>query len=484
MQRLSGLDASFLYLETPSVHMQVALTNVLDPATLDEPYSFRLVRDAIAARLHLVPAFRRRLVEVPFGLHHPVWIDDPDFDLDYHVRRAALPEPGSIEQLAQFSADVISRPLDRRRPLWELWVVEGLEDGHVAVVAKTHHAAVDGVTGAELTGILLDTEPEAEVEPPDEPFQSEPVPGDTEMLARAGIELAAQPLRLARVSARTGSALARLGWRSLRRRVAPAQPNEGEVTDDRVPRKDPPPAPFSAPHAFFNTSITPRRRVAFTSVPLEDLKAIKDAFEVKLNDVVLAVCAGALRAWMLARDELPTDPLVAMVPISVRDEPAGGQGGNRVSAMLTSLATDAADPAERLHRISGGTESGKRQHDAIGATTLTDWTEFAAPAVFSRAARLYSSTRMADRHRPLFNLVISNVPGPQVPLYMRGARSLALYPMGPVIDGGALNITVMSYLGHLYVGLVGCRETVPDLWELAGDIDDEVTTLRKAAPGA
>lgn len=207
---------------------------------------------------------------------------------------------------------------------------------------------------------------------------------------------------------------------------------------------------------------------------------------MKLNDVVLAVCAGALRRYLDRHDDLPSPPLVAFVPISVRDPDADADGGlgNRVSAMLTSLATDEPDPRRRLDRIAGSTRSGKQQHDAVGATTLTDWTEVAAPAVFSQAARLYTRTRLADRHRPLFNAVISNVPGPQVPLYFAGAELVALYPMGPVIDGGALNITVMSYRGQLYFGLVSCREIVPDVADLATDIEDATAELVKAAPGA
>jgi diacylglycerol O-acyltransferase len=467
MQRLTGLDATFLYLETPNNHMHVASTAVFDPSTVPGGYSFEKIVELVESRLHLLPPFRRRLVEIPFQIHHPLWIEDPDFDIEYHLRRAALPSPGGERELAEFAADVISRPLDRTRPLWEMYVVEGLEHGHIATVAKIHHAAIDGVSGAELTVNLLDLTPEvAQVPPPEKPWAPDRIPTDFELVAWAMASLSRQPLAAAKAARRTAEAAL-----TLRRR-------------NREPGVVPPPAPFSAPRTSLNTTITPHRKFAFTEVALDDVKKVKNALGGTVNDVVLAMCAGALRRYLDDQGETPDGPLVAMVPISVRTQDEQGAMGNRVSSMLTSLATDVDDPVERLHAIQAGTRRAKEQDKAIGAETLMDWAEFAAPAVAARAARLYSSMRLADRHRPLFNVTISNVPGPPFPLYSAGARMVSMYPMGPIVDGGGLNITVMSYMGSMCFGFVACRETVPDVWDIAAHVRDALDELTKAADAA
>ena len=464
MQRLTGLDATFLYLETPTMHMHVASTAVFDPSTVPGGYSFEKVRDLVENRLPLLPPFRRRLRTVPFDLHHPLWIEDPDFDLDYHLRRAALPSPGGDQELAEFSAEVMGRPLDRSRPLWEMYVVEGLENGLIAVVTKTHHAAIDGVSGAELTVNLLDLQPEPAVVPePDKPWQPDRIPSDIEMVTYAMRSLARQPVAGLKAVRRTAETM----W-GLRRR-------------NRQPNVNPPPAPFSAPRTPFNGAITSHRKFSFTEVSLDDVKMVKNALGGTVNDVVLALCSHALRAYLEDEKALPDSSLVAMVPISVRTDDQKGTMGNRVSSMLVSLASDIADPVERLSAITAATKDAKEQDKAIGADVLQDWAEFAAPAVAARAARLYSSMKIADRHRPLFNVTISNVPGPPFPLYSAGARMVAMYPMGPIADGGGLNITVMSYMGQMCFGLVACRETVPGVWDIARYINEGLDVLKKAA---
>src|SRR5437588_1113306 len=447
--------------------MHVASTAVFDPSTVPGGYSFEKVVELVESRLPLLPPFRRRLVEVPFQLHHPLWIEDPDFDIEYHVRRAALPAPGGAQELADFAADVMSRALDRTRPLWEMYVVEGLEGGNIASITKTHHAAIDGVSGAELIVNLLDLQPEpTEVPPPDEPWQPDRVPGDRELVGYALNSLSRQPIRAVKALRRTaGVAL------SIRRR-------------NRQPDATPPPAPFTAPRTRPNTSLTPRPRFAFTEVALDEVKMVKNALGGTVNDVVLALCAGALRRYLQARDELPDLGLVAMVPISVRSEDQKGAMGNRVSSMLVGLATDIDDPVERLHLISQGTRQAKEQDKAIGAEVLSDWTEFAAPALAARAARLYSRTKVADRMRPLFNVTISNVPGPPFPLYCAGARMVTLYPMGPIADGMGLNITVMSYLASTSFGLVACREARPDVLDIAHRLNHALDELEKASDHA
>jgi WS/DGAT/MGAT family acyltransferase len=463
MQRLTGLDASFLYLETPSSHMHVAGLMILDPSTVDGGVDLERVKEVYGARLHLAPPFRRRLVEVPFGLHHPLWIEDPDFDLDYHIRGTALPSPGTPEQLATLVGRLSALQLDRTRPLWEVWVIEGLEDGNVAVLSKVHHAAIDGASGNELTVALLDLTPEIAQHEPEQEWQPDRVPTEVELLSYAASSLARQPVRVAKAVGKTaGAAMA------LRRRGREA------------PALAPPPLPFTAPRTSFNTALTPRRSFAFTDISLPTAKAVKNATGCTLNDVVLALCAGALRGYLEDRGEEVDGPLVAMVPVSVRSDDEKDALGNRVSSMFASLATDIDDPLERLGVIHECMAEVKQQQKAIGADTLGDWAEFAAPALAGRAARLYSRTKMADRHRPLFNVTISNVPGPPFPLYSIGARMVANYPVGPIMDGGGLNMTVMSYLDRLDFGLQACPDVVDDVWSIAAGLQDAMDELVEA----
>lgn len=466
MQRLSGMDATMLYLETPSAHMHVGGAFVFDGTSLQRsPYD--AVSELIESRLHLLPPFRRRLVEVPFGLHHPLWIEDPDFQLSYHLRRAALPSPGGEPELARFAGEVFGRQLDRSRPLWETYVVEGLRDGMFAFLTKTHHAAIDGVSGAELAVNLLDLTPEVvDVPPPETPWVPDRVPTDFEMLGHAVSSLSRQPVA---------------ALKSLRRTVEVAL----SVREyNRQPGIVPPPSPFSAPRCSLNGTISPHRRVAFTDVSLDDVKTVKNTFGGTVNDVVLALVAGALRSYLEDKGEALEESLVAAIPISVRTEDERGTLGNRISSMLASLATTIDDPVKRFRAICEGTRAAKQQDQAVGATSLTEWAEFASPAIAGRAARMMSNLRVFDKMRPLFNVTVSNVPGPNFPLYSAGCRMVAMYPMGPLMDGVGLNITVMSYMGRMYFGMVSCWETVPEVEKIAGYVDDSLSELLKSAEKA
>lgn len=464
MQRLTGIDAGFLYMETPSSAMHVAGLAIVDPA--DAPEGWRgvdRITEVIRSRLHLAPPFRRRLVSVPLQLHHPVWIEDPDFDLGWHIRHIAVPAPGGPHELAELAAHLNSIQLDRTRPLWELWVIEGLENDHVAFLTKVHHSAIDGASGNQLTVSLYDLSPEvAEVPPPDEPWQPDRVPTDIELIGYALNSLARTPVRAVKAVRRTAAMALNL------RRT------------NRQPDVSPPPGPFSAPRTSINQALSSHRSFAMTTLSLIDVKRVKNAFGSTVNDVVLALCAGALRRYFDDRDERLEGPLVAMVPVSVRSESDKGAMGNQVSSMLASLATDLDDSVARLAAIHEGMSAAKEQHNAIGAETLTDWAEFAPPAVFSQAMRLYSRTKMADRHRPFFNVTISNVPGPPLPLYSAGARLVANYPLGPIFDGGGINMTVMSYQNNLDFGLLACPDVVDDVWSIADGLSDALEELLKA----
>lgn len=461
MERLDGMDASFVYLETPTAPMQVGMTCVFDPSTAPDGYSFAKVRRLVEDRLHLIPPFRRRLVEVPANLHRPGWIDDPDFDLDQHLHRARLPAPGGVGELERFAADVVSRPLDPQRPPWEMHIVEGLEGGMVASVTKMHHAAVDGIAGAELTATLLDLEPEPEpVAPPDSPWNPEPSPSRLALAAGAVRDLLRQPVVTGSVLARTARSAVRL------------------LRHNRRPETTPPPGPFAAPRAPYNGPLTGRRHVAFAQIDLDDVRRIKDSAGVTINDVVLAVCAAALRGHLEDHGGQLEQSLVAAVPVSVRvqDEDASS---NQLSAMLVELGTTIGEPMARLQAIATSSRDAKTQHHVLGPDTFAELADLTPPALLAAAGALESRFNVLGRIPPLCNLIVSNFPGPPFPLYCAGGRMVAAYPMGPLGLGTALNITVQSYLDTLWFGIVACPDVVPEPWALADGIHDAVHELGK-----
>ncbi|HEY7948344.1 MAG TPA: wax ester/triacylglycerol synthase family O-acyltransferase [Acidimicrobiales bacterium] len=470
MERLSGLDASFLAMETATMRLHVSAVMVFAPRSpVETPaLSFERVRQVVSGRLHLVPPLRRRAVAVPFGLHHPVWVEDPDFDLDYHLRRASLPAPGGPNELSAYVAEVAGRPLDLERPLWEMHVVEGLESGHFAIVVKLHHAAIDGASGAEVLAAFFDLGPESRaVEEPATPWQPEDVPTERDLVTGALSSLTRQPERAASALRQTVSAVRGLSERNRRLRE-----------EDGI---DPPPAPFRAPRTSLNGAISAHRRFAFLDAPLDDIQTVRRVFGGTVNDVVLACVAAALRRLLAERGEVLDDPLVAMVPMSTRSPADAGVLGNKVHAMLVSLATTVADPAERLGVIASGTRLAKEQARVLSEDLLRQWAQLAVPALSSRLARLAANLRLFDHVPALFNVLVSNIPGPDVPLWCAGAKLVALYPVGPLADGVGLNITVISYTGSLYVGIVGCRELVPEVDHLAHLVSDALGELVKAA---
>ncbi|MGD0379634.1 MAG: wax ester/triacylglycerol synthase family O-acyltransferase [Acidimicrobiales bacterium] len=473
MDRLTGMDAAFLALETDTMHMQVGAVMVFDPSSPDTGDDiptrfFDRLRTIIEERIHLVQPLRRRVVRVPFGLHHPVWVEDPNFELDYHLRRASLPAPGGPGELAAFVADLAGRPLDQNSPLWEMHVVEGLESGHVAVVPKVHHALFDGSSGFEVVASFLDSGPVPRVvSPPRRPWRPEPIPTETELIGSAMSSLVRQPERTAGVLRRTLGAVHDLAERNRRLREE----------DDVVP----PPAPFRAPRTSLNGALSPHRRFAFAQVPLDEIRTVRHVFGGTVNDVVLAAVAGALRRLLAERGERLEDSVVAMVPMSRRTEADRGELGNKVSAMLVSLATQIADPVERYTTIAAGTRLAKDQARVLSQELIQGWAQLAFPALSSRVARLAGNLRLFDHLPPLFNVLVSNIAGPDFALWCAGARLVALYPMGPLIEGVGLNVTVASYEGNLYVGILGCRELVPEVAHLGELLTDAFTELVKAA---
>jgi WS/DGAT/MGAT family acyltransferase len=479
VRQLTSLDSQFLALETPRQYGHVAGLAVLDPSTA--PRGELVLEDIqilLSERLPLLPPLRWRLVEVPLGLDYAYWIDDPDFDLEYHVRELALPAPGSDDQLAEQTARIASRPLDRSRPLWELYLIHGLHDGKMGVLTKIHHSVIDGMSGAEVMGLLLDTTPEGREVPDSVPPGGEACPSDLEMLARGLVGVPRYPLRALRSLPRAITNLdetplgALPGAGTVSRLAERLQSTLRRDGHTRLARTS-----LRAPRTSFNGRVSPHRRFAFGQLELEDFKTAKNKYGATVNDVVVSTCAGAVRRWLVEHEELPDEPLVAQIPVSVRTDAQVGTYGNRIMLMGAPLFTDVADPVERLRRTHEALVEMKDRHSALPAGLLQDTNHFIPPAVFSRAARLTFSLATSGAGRPTWNLVISNVPGPQLPLYLAGAKLEANYPVSVITDGMGLNITVMSYMGHMDFGIVSDRDQMPDVDRLIGWIGDELRAL-------
>ena len=492
MRQLSGLDSAFLNLENATQFGHVSGLSIFTRPSAPSYEPYAAWKGQLEQRLHLLEPLRRRLAEVPLGLDHPFWINDPDFDLQFHVRHTAVPPPGSDEQLANVVGRIVARPLDRRRPLWLSYVIEGLADDRFAVLTVFHHAAVDGSSGMELLTLMLDEQPEGtDPPPPAQPWEPERVPTDLELLARTTVGLVRKPARAVQLSART----AREIGHATRNPALVATANQvrrslggplGTVLnlgrnhgDDRDP---PPPLPsVRPPRTPFNQPIGPHRKLAISSTSLDAVKAIKNAYGTTVNDVVLAACAGGLRAWLQHHDALPEDPLVALVPVSIRTGEESDRWTNRVSMLSTVLPTNEPDPIRRLAQVHDAMASSKDIFRALPAERLTDFAEFPPPAVFARAMRVGARLRLGSRLAP-GNLVISNIPGPRRSLYAaNGARLEHYFPVSVITEGQGLNITIQSYLDRLDFGLIGDPDLVPDLDAMLDAILADVEVLARAA---
>jgi diacylglycerol O-acyltransferase len=484
MRQLSSLDAQFLALETSRQSGHVASVAILDPSTRPTGTLTAVDMQALLTeRLPLLPPLRWRLREVPFSLDYPYWVDDGDFDLDFHVRELALTAPGSDAQLAEQVARIVARPLDRARPLWELYLISGLESGHLAMLTKIHHALVDGISGAEIMGLLLDLTPTGrELPSPDAVKYGESAPGRVGMLARAVRGVPRYPLRALRSLPAAVPNLQETPFSTLPGAGAlgsVAKRIERVVTGEEGPvhtRER-----MVAPKTSFNGRISAHRRFVFGQLKLDDVKAVKNAYRCTVNDVVVSICAGAVRRWLVLHDELSDDPLVVQIPVSVRTDEQVGTFGNRIMLMSAPLFTDEADPLARLARTHEALAGMKERHRALPADLLQDANHFIPPAVFSRAARVTLRMATSRPGRPTWNLVISNVPGPPFPLYCAGARLVAHYPFSVITDGLGLNITVMSYCGSLDFGIVSDRDQMPDVDKLMGWLADELALLMPPA---
>jgi WS/DGAT/MGAT family acyltransferase len=467
MRSLVGMDAAFLSLETPTTPMHVGVALVLDPPegrrSLFSPETrYAQIRRVIEQRLHLVAPMRQRAVRVPFGLHHPVWVEDPDFELDDHLSRASLPSPGGKAELDAFVASVMSRQLDPDRPLWEMHVVEGLAGERTALVAKVHHAILDGVSGASVLAAFLDLNPRSRIVALPQDWHPGALPSNAQMLKHAASSLAHQPGTTLSTLQAGVEAVADLGMHN--RELS----GRGEQA---------PPGFFSAPRASFNGAVSNRKRFTSLSVPLEDVKLVGAVFEATVNDVVLACVSGGLRLLLAARGESMDQTLVAMVPVSTRPQGEGEALGNQISGMLVALASHIEEPVRRLDVISESARVAKEQEKLHRGRFVGDLAQIALPALTTRLARAVAGTRLFDKVRPPFNVTVSSVRGPDFSLFCAGSRVVDLSPVGPIAEGIGLNVTVFSYLDRVHFGLFACRRLLPELEELGTYIDDALAEL-------
>lgn len=472
MRQLTSLDAQFLALENARQTGHVGSLAMLDASTApDGSFGCREVTRLLSERGTQLPPLRWRLANVPLGLDHPYWVEEAEIDLGYHVREMALASPGTDSQLADQVARIIARPLDRARPLWEIYVIEGHESGLVAVLTKIHHAVIDGLSGAEIMALLLDLTPEGrEVEPPGEDL-ADPAPSTGQMLALGLAGLPKYPLRMLRAVPKAIPNLEETAF-GVFPGVGTLSRVASRLMRDGVQRPD-----LAAPKTKFSGRISPHRRFTFGQLQLDDVKAIKNKYGTTVNDVVVSACAGAVRRWLIEHEDLPEVPLVAQVPVSVRTDEQFGTYGNRIMLMAAPLYTDVEDPVERLMKTHEALIEMKERHRALPAMLLRDANNFIPPAVFARAARLTFAFSTSRPGRPTWNLVISNVPGPQFPLYMAGAKLVANYPVSVILDGMGLNITVMSYMGHMDFGIIADRDQMPDVDVLLPYLREELEAL-------
>ena len=465
---MEGVDAGYLYMETPTMHMHTLKIAVMEPA---EAFELSRLKDEMVARLAELPPLQRRALPVPFHLNHPLWVTDRAVDPAHHVFAHEVPAPGGMAGLESLIGRVAGTPLDRTRPLWEMHVCQPFGDNRIAVITKMHHALADGVAANALLGNIVDGlggDPRPARERPRQQQELEPTPTWFEQLRMALVDAVLQIGQLPGLLTRTTKAVAAV----LRHRKA------SSIT---VPRPL-----LDVPHTPFNGALTARRNFATAVLPIDRIKEVQRAHGVTMNDVVLAVVGGALRRYLEARDELPARSLVAGVPVAT--DVAGAElrlGGNRVSNIFTTLATDIDDPHERLREISRTTGESKLIHQTLGANMLVDWVQFAPPAPLTAVMRLYSRSRAAAHHPSPFNVVVSNVRGPADAVSISGAHLRDLYSVGPILEGIGLNVTAWSYVDRMNFSFLGCPDLVDDLAPLVAELPralDELRTTKGALP--
>ena len=452
-ERLSTLDSLFLELEDRSAHMHVGAVAVFD----GPPPPYRDLLSLIEARLEHVPRYRQRVMTVPLKQGRPVWIDETQFDLEYHVRRTALPAPGGEAELKKLVGRLFSQALDREKPLWEMWLVEGLGDSRFAIVSKTHHCMLDGISGVDLATVLMDPEPVHEPPPPPAPWKPRKAPNASDLLLDSLKEQLTHPLRMAKQALEPNSEVLKL---------------LGQVFSGFKPLMDVM-SMGRAPESALNVPIGPHRRFEMLELPLARVKAVRSKLRGTVNDILLATVAGALRSWLTARGQPPGADLRVLVPVSMRTRKERGTYGNQVSGVFCPLPLTEPGPVERLKKVHDAMMVVKKSGSAVGAHTLSRLGDFAPPQLLAQAARLQAMSRM-------FNLVVTNVPGPQFPLYLLGKRMLHCFPQVPLAAQQALGVALLSYDGKIGVGLLGDADVARDLPDLARAMTASLEELHAA----
>ncbi|MCU1593247.1 MAG: uncharacterized protein JWO12_639 [Frankiales bacterium] len=463
MEQLSAMDASFLYIESPTVQQHVLGVMLLDAKGAKDGFSRERFRQMMEDRIHLMPSFERTIVEVPLHLDHPYWVHDHEVDLDEHLHYATLAKPGDLKALGRFVGDIGSKVLPRDRPLWELWLVDGLDTGQVAMVAKMHHSTIYGSAGADMMAHLLDLSPDIRVVDPAPAIPIEPHPSSAGLIGRAAVNGVRRPAGVVKGVLGSGKRVASMGSMVVR----------------SVGSKAPMTLPFSAPRTLINGRLTAARECAFTKVDFADIKLIKDTFGTKVNDVVLAAVTSSLRDYLVTRDALPSKPLVASVPMNVGSGAIAGT--DKITAIMVPLPVQTVDPVDQLLECARLSIESKGMTEAIGLETIGGMAELVPPLVMMGGSKLYDGFGLSRLHPPLQSLVVSNMPGPPIPLYLAGAQVNAVFPFGPLLPGSGLNITVLSNMGNLDVGLIGCPDLVPDLWDIADGFPAAIAELKKQA---
>jgi diacylglycerol O-acyltransferase / wax synthase len=473
MEQLSGQDASFVYFDTPTTPMHIGSVGIYDPSTAPGGFvRFKDILRHIESRLDGARSFRQKLVRVPFDLDHPYWIEDEAFDLEYHVRHIALPAPGDWRQLCIQVARLHSRPMDLSKPLWEFIIVEGLDKieglpkGCFALVAKVHHAAIDGMSGVEMSAAVHDLAPIPITSPKASDWKSESSPPVGELLFRTWINSIRQPVRFAETLIKTIPGVARLG-----REIA-----GGDVSLQGTKM---------APNTLFNAKVSAHRVFDGTAFPLADVRTIKESLPgATVNDAILTIIGGGLRDYLIGRKGLPAESMSAMAPISVRDDKEKSALGNLVSAMVVNLGTHIEDPTERLAYIHREAKNSKAMTNAVGARTLTDYSQLIPSGLAGLGARLYTRLGMANAHAPIFNCVATNVPGSRVPLYFAGAKMVKMMGLGPIFDGMGLINTIYSYEKDIAISFTSDRKMIPDPAEYAASLRRSFDALLAATTGS
>ena len=473
IQQISGQDATFLYAESPSSPMHIATLIIVE-----DSIEFQDFKDTVASKLHLIPKFRKRLLNVPMNLDYPYWVDDPNFDIDLHINRLKLPDPSNWKTLREMTSSIFSSPLDLRRPLWSISFIEGLDEvsqvpkGSVAIVSKVHHVMIDGSSGVGIMSILFDKNADDVNKKPAEPkpFDPEPLPDEISLLLKSSYGFFENPLKIPKLVGETAFSLIK-----------------GKINSQFKIKKTVLQSSFSTPKTIFNGNVSPKRTWGTAILSFDRINTLRKIMEVSINDLILAICAGGIRKYLQEKEKLPIQPLVANVPISIRVKGDKQKMNNQISNMLVRIATHIDDPIERLEYIQEQTNQGKTKHKAVGAKSLAQMAESVPYGLANLAAGLYSKYNIKEFHKPPFNVTITNVPGPQGPLYLKGHKIVGIFGLTPVLDGFGLIIAAFSYNGQVSITTTSDAKTMPDadkfsryIRESANELEEIITKRGKS----